>query len=165
MMHKPGRQLGKDSEFEIKLLDIARVTRVVAGGRRFSFRILLAVGDKKGRIGLGMAKGADVSSGIDKATRQGKKNLISIPLVKGTIPHQVEAKYKAAKIYLWPRKKGFVIGGVLRQMARLAGIESITGKRRGSSNKIVNARAFMKAIESLEKNAVSSNKIDDKKEK
>lgn len=135
----------KRDEFDSKLLDVARVTRVVAGGRRFGFRILVAVGNKKGKLGIGVAKGADVASAINKATNQAKKNLINVPRA---IPSMVNVKYRAAKIMIKPGQE-FKIGGVLRQLSRLAGIKSITGKIMGSNNKINNAHAFIKAIKKL----------------
>ena len=150
---KPRYGQRQESEFDSKLLDLARVTRVVAGGRRFSFRALVGVGDKKGRIGVGLAKGSDVSIAIDKASRQGQKKMVTVPLKDGTITRETGAKFKAAKVYLWPRKSGLMIGGVLRQLAKLAGIDGITGKIRGSSNKVANARAFIIAIEKLHSNA------------
>lgn len=135
------RNIKKD-EFDSKLLDVARVTRVMAGGRRFSFRTLVVVGDKKTKLGIGIAKGYDIASAINKATNQAKKNLIIVP----KITHQVEIKFKAARLMIRPRKEGLVIGGILRQMCRLGGIHGITGKIRGSNNKVNNAKAFMKAL-------------------
>lgn len=132
----------KRDEFDSKLLDVARVTRVMAGGRRFGFRTLVAVGDKKSRLGIGVAKGSDVATAIQKATNQAKKNLITVP----EITRQVEVKFKAARLMIRPRKEGLVIGGILRQMCRLGGIQGITGKIRGSNNKVNNAKAFMKAL-------------------
>lgn len=156
------REFGETQpEFESKLLDLARVARVVAGGRRFRFRALVAIGDKKNRIGLGLGKSANVPSAIEKAIHQAKKHLLELPFNTGTIPQEIEVKYKAARLFLKPRKNGLVIGGVLRQMSRLAGIASLTGKMSGSSNKVNNAKAFLKALRILTKNhyAVSRPKI------
>lgn len=153
----------RDRDFETKLLDIARVTRVVAGGKRFRFRTVVVIGDRKGRIGLAVGKGPDVSSAMDKAIAKAKKNLVKVPLVLGTIPHLIEIKHKSAKIILKPRKQGLVVGGVIRIMAHLSGIQSMTAKMLGSQNKLNNAQAMMLALKKL--HAVSPIKTKIKKEK
>lgn len=139
----------RDQEFETKLLDVARVTRVVAGGRRFRFRTTVVIGDKKNRIGMAVGKGADVSSAMDKAIALAKKRLLKVPVINQTIPHQVAVKYKSAKILLKPRRDKLVAGGILRIMARLAGIQSLTAKILGSPNKLNNAQAMMLALKKL----------------
>lgn len=142
---------GKD-EFESKLLDLARVTRVSAGGKHFRFRAVMVVGDKKGKVGVGIAKGRDVAQAIQKATRVAKKNLIEVPIADGTILHEVFAKYGAAKVLLKPQRKGrgLVAGGTVRIICDLVGIESISSKILGAtSNKINNARATIKALKKL----------------
>lgn len=136
-------------EFETKLLDLARVTRVTGGGKRLRFRAVIIAGDKKGKIGIGIDKGRDVSQAVEKATRRAKKNLISIITVDGTIPHQVEAKYGPAIIMLKPQMKGrgLVAGGAVRAICDLAGIKNISSKiLSGSKNKLNNARATMNAL-------------------
>ncbi len=140
----------EERDIDSRLLDVARVTRVVAGGRRFRFRTLVAVVDKKGRLGVGIAKAGDVSSAIEKANLQAKKNLMEIPLVKGTISRELVVKHKSAKLMLRPRKKGLMAGGVIRQMAKLAKIENLTAKVIGSKNKVANANCFMKALKELD---------------
>ena len=110
---------GKDKprdDFQTKLLDLARVTRVTGGGKRMSFRATIVAGDKKGKVGIGVDKGKDVSQAIEKATRIAKKNLISVVIIEGTIPHEVEAKSGPARILLKPQKKGrgLVAGGAVR---------------------------------------------------
>lgn len=140
------------SEFDQKLLSIARVVRVVAGGRRFSFRATMAVGDRKGRVGVGVAKGKDVSQAIEKAVARAKKALIKIKIVKGTIPFEISAKYGAAKVFMRPagQGKGLVAGGALRIVCDLAGIENVTGKIIGrTTNQINNARATIEALKSF----------------
>jgi len=145
----------KKEEFESKLLSLARVVRMTAGGRRFRFRVVMVTGDKKGRIGLGIAKGTDVAQAVEKATRKAKKNLIEVPIVNGTISHQVEAKFGAAKILLKPQRKGrgLVAGGVVRVICTLAGIKDISSKVLGKTrNKLNNAKVTIRALEKLRRN-------------
>ena len=140
------------SEFAQKTLDLRRVARVMGGGRRFSFRVTLALGDKKGRVGIGIAKGQDVSLGMDKASRQARKNMVRINLHEGTIPHEVACKFKSASIMLKPTRAGtgIIAGGAVRTVCDLAGIKNITGKITGhSSNKINNALATIGALKML----------------
>lgn len=139
-------------DYDSRVLDIARVTRVVAGGRRFRFRAVVAVGDKKSKVGVGVAKGSDVAQSIDKATRQAKKNFETIKITKGAIAHRVEAKYGAAKIMLRPAKpgRGIVAGGATRVICELAGINDIVAKTISkSTNKLNNARATIAALQKL----------------
>lgn len=140
-------------EFDQKLLDVARTARMVAGGRRFSFRVVMVIGNKKGKVGVGVAKGADVSIAVEKAVRQAKKNLINIPLTEDkTIPFQINAKYSAAKVLLKPSAKGrgLIAGGTIRIICLLAGIENITAKILGrTNNKLNNARATIVALKQL----------------
>lgn len=139
-------------EFDSKLLDLARVTRVAAGGRRFRFRAVMVVGDKKGKVGIGVAKGLDVAQAVEKATKLAKKNLITVPIVEDTIPHQVSAKFGAAKIIIKPQRKGrgLIAGGPIRTVSSLAGIKDISSKILGrTSNKLNNALATIKAFKKL----------------
>lgn len=141
-----------DKEFDSKLLDLARVTRVSAAGKHFRFRALMIIGDKNGRVGMGVAKGSDVAQAIQKATRLAKKNLIEVPIVHGTILHEVFAKFGAAKILLKPQRKGrgLVAGGTVRVICDLVGIKNISSKILGSTtNRINNARATIKALKEL----------------
>jgi len=150
----------KKEEFESKLLDLARVTRVTAGGRRLRFRAAMVIGDKKGRVGFGIAKGKDVAQAVEKATRKAKKNLITVPTEGETIPHPVEAKFGAAKIILKPQRKGrgLVAGGTIRVICALAGIKNISSKIIGrTGNKINNSKATIKALKEL-KHASTSTK-------
>ncbi|MDP3741560.1 MAG: 30S ribosomal protein S5 [bacterium] len=130
------------------VVEIKRVTRVVAGGKRMRFRALVVVGDRKGRVGIGVKKGVDVADAVGKATAQGRKNLITVPIVDGTIPHIVNIKYKSAKIMLKPALPGSGIkaGGPVRAIVTLAGIKNISSKMLGSSNKISNVRAVYEAF-------------------
>lgn len=146
-----GRDRVKD-EFQTKLLDLARVTRVTGGGKRLRFRAVVVAGDKKGKIGIGIDKGRDVSQAVEKATRAAKKNLVNVVIVDGTIPHEVEAKSGPARILLKPQKKGrgLVAGGAVRTICDLAGIKNVSSKiLSGSKNKLNNARATMEALKKL----------------
>lgn len=145
-------------EYETKLLDLARVTRVTGGGKRMSFRAVVVAGDKKSKIGIGIDKGKDVSQAVEKATSRAKKNLISIVVVNGTIPHQVEAKFGSARILLKPQKKGrgLVAGGAVRTICDLAGIKNVSSKiLSGSKNKLNNARVTMEALKKLKARKIS----------
>lgn len=151
-IQKRQTKIGQKEEFESKLLDLARVTRMTAGGKRFRFRAGIVIGDKKGRVGFGVAKGMDVAQSVEKATRVAKKNLIKVPIIDETIPHKVEAKFGAAKILLKPQKKGrgLVAGGTVRIICALAGIKNISSKVLGrTGNKINNAKATLDALKSL----------------
>lgn len=135
-----------------KLLDLARVVRVTGGGKRLRFRAVVIAGDKKGKIGIGVDKGRDVSQAIEKATNKAKKSLVSIVIVDGTISHEVEAKVGPARILLKPQRKGrgLVAGGAVRFICELAGIKNISSKiLSGSKNKLNNARATIEALKKL----------------
>ena len=142
----------KKQEFEQQMIDLARVTRVVAGGKRLRFRACVAIGNKKGEVGLGLAKGQDVAIAIEKAVRRAQKNIIKVPIIKGTIPHSIKVKYKAARVLLRPAQegKGIVAGGATRIILSLAGLENVTAKTLGSKNKINNAKATIKALSLLQ---------------
>lgn len=141
------------SEFDQKLVDLARVARIVAGGRRMSFRALLVIGNRKGKVGMGLAKGSDVSQAIEKAVFQAKKKLIEVKITKsGTIPHEVQVKKGSAKVFLKPAfpGTGIIAGGPLRPVLELAGIKDVFGKIHGAKNKINNVAATLKALEKLQ---------------
>ena len=154
----------REGGLEQSLLEIKRVTRVVAGGKRFRFRAVVIVGDRKGKVGVGSAKGADVSGAVDKAAEKAKKKLTSVKIIKGTIPHEVRMKYGSANVLLKPAVsgRGIIAGGAVRVVCSLAGIADVVGKILGSSNKLNNARATIMALESFKflknNNADSSNK-------
>lgn len=143
------------SEFDQKILDIRRTARVVKGGRRFSFRATVAIGNRNGKVGLGVGKGPDVSTAVEKAVFQGKKNIMMVPLNdKKTIPHLVEAKYSAARVLLKPggEGRGLIVGGPIRAIADLAGIKNLSGKILSRTvNKLNNARATIEALRALAK--------------
>ncbi len=139
-------------DFESKLLDLTRVTRVSAGGKRFRFRALMVIGNRAGKVGIGVSKGLDVAQAVEKATRLARKNLIKIPIVNKTIPHEVEAKFSAARILLKPqaRGRGLVAGGTVRVICTLGGIKNISSKVLSKTrNKINNSKATMKALKKL----------------
>lgn len=151
-----GRGRGRDDkpkdEFDSVIIDLARVTRVMAGGKRMSFRACVVVGDKKGRIGMGVMKGADVQLAVAKATEQAKKRAFSVRLFQETIPHTVETKYKGARVFMKPAKPGtgIIAGGPTRVIMDLVGVKNIVAKMKGSGNKISNVRAVLEALESLQ---------------
>lgn len=139
-------------EFDQKILSIRRVTRVVAGGRRFSFSVALVAGDRKGSIGLGLGKAGDTSLAINKAIRNAKKNMVKLRLTKTmSLPYEISAKFSSSYIMLMPNKgRGLVAGTVIRDIAKLAGIKDVTGKiLSGSKNKLNNAKAVMKALSQI----------------
>ena len=140
-------------EYDQKVLDIRRTARVVAGGRRFSFRASVVIGNRNGKVGLGMGKGADVSSAVEKAVSKAKKDMIVVAVTKAkTIPYQVEGKASAARILLKPAQegRGLVAGGPIRIIAELAGIRHITAKIVSRTpNKLNNAQATMQALKKL----------------
>ena len=136
-------------EFDQKILDIRRVTRVVAGGRRFSFSVALVAGDAKGSIGLGLGKAGDTSLAINKALRNAKKNMITLKLNKAmSLPHEVSAKFSSSCVKIMPNKgRGLVAGSAVRDIVKLAGVKDVTGKiLSGSKNKLNNAKAVMAAL-------------------
>src|SRR3989344_4176255 len=136
-------------EFDQKILNIRRVTRVVAGGRRFSFSVALVAGDKKGSVGLGLGKAGDTALAINKALRNAKKNMIKLKLTKTmSIPHELSAKFSSSYVVLFPNKgRGLVAGSVVRDIVKLSGMKDITGKiLSNSKNKLNNAKAVMAAL-------------------
>ena len=138
-------------EFEQKVLEVARVTRVTAGGKRMRFRVLAVIGDLKGRVGFAVAKGSDVSQAITKATTRAKKNLITIVTVNDTIPHAVTMKHGASRLILKPapRGTGIIAGGVVRPIFELSGVGNVVSKLLGTRNKINNVTATFKALQML----------------
>lgn len=139
------------SEFDQKVVEVKRVTRVVAGGKRMRFRALVVIGDRKGRVGMGLKKGSDVSESVNKAVTQAKKNLISLPLTNDTIPHEVTIKYKSSSLLLKPAKagSGVIAGGAVRQVFELAGVKNVVSKMLGSNNKVNNIKAVFSAFQKM----------------
>lgn len=158
-MIKRGQKSNRDGrprtrpDMDQKVLDIRRTARVVAGGRRFSFRAAVVVGNRNGQVGLGMGKGPSVAEAVEKGVFQAKKQIITIPLSgHKSIPHAVEAKFSAARVLLKPARegRGLVAGGPVRVLADLAGIKNLTAKVLGRTpNKLNNARATVEALKKL----------------
>jgi small subunit ribosomal protein S5 len=149
----PKEKYIKKDEFKDKVLDLRRVTRVMAGGKRFRFRATVVVGDEKGRVGVGVAKGLDVQSAVGKARSEAKKAMLAVPLKDGrTIPHDVEAKYSAARVIVKPTSAGHGLkaGGAVRVVLSMAGVKDATAKCLGRTpNKLTNALAAIEALKKL----------------
>ena len=138
-------------EFEEVVINIDRVARVVKGGRRFRFKALVVVGNRKDKVGVGVAKGADVQTAVAKATDVAKKHLITIALEGDTIPHDAEVKFTGAQVLIKPAAPGtgIIAGGVVRSVVSVTGIHNLISKSLGSTNKINIAYATIKALEEL----------------
>lgn len=148
-------------EFDQKIIDIRRVTRVVSGGRRFSFSVAIVIGDKKGKVGVGIGKASDTALAIDKAIRDAKKGMITPLLTKTmSIAHEISVKYSSSRITLMPTNgKGIVAGSSVRTVLELAGIKGVTAKIFSKSkNKLNNARAAIEALKLVQKPRVSVKK-------
>jgi|ERR1035437_42953 small subunit ribosomal protein S5 len=143
-------------EFDTKIINIRRVTRVASGGRRFSFSVAVVSGDRKGHVGVGLGKAGDTSLAIDKATRNAKKNMIKVNLLPTmSIAHPVESKYSSAIVTITPAKgRGVVAGSSVRNVIELAGVKDVVAKLlSGTKNKLNNARAAVDALSQLSKSA------------
>lgn len=138
-------------EFEELVINIDRVARVVKGGRRFRFKALVVVGNHKGKVGVGVSKGADVQAAVAKATDVAKKHLITVPMNGDTIPHDVEVKFSGAQVLIKPAAPGtgVIAGGVVRQIIGVTGIRNMLSKSLGSTNKVNIAYATIEALQSL----------------
>jgi len=150
-IEKPLKEEKKEG-YESKLLDLARVIHVRAGGKKLRFRAVVVTGNRAGKVGVGVASGLDVAQALGKATYQSKRNIIEVPIVKETIPHEVYAKFGAAQVLLKPQRpgRGLVAGGTIRIICQLAGIKNISSKLLGrTGNKINNARATIEALKKL----------------
>ena len=136
------------------------------GGKRMSFRVCVVIGDKKGRVAVALGKGADVTLAVNKAVNKAKKNVIHVPIVKDTIPHEVSYKFGSSKILFKPAKmgRGIIAGGVVRVIMDLAGVKNITSKILGTSNKVSNSKCTVLALASLRKNPVKEEKVKEVKE-
>ncbi|OGH80534.1 MAG: 30S ribosomal protein S5 [Candidatus Magasanikbacteria bacterium RIFCSPLOWO2_02_FULL_44_11] len=157
-MPRPGfkgnRRGQEKSEFDQFVLDLARVTRVTKGGKHLSFRACVILGDRKGRVAFGVAKGKDVQGGVEKAVHQAKKNMIRVPIIHETIPHAVLYKFKAAAVMLKPapRGSGVIAGGAARVVLELAGIPNVSSKILGTTkNKIAIVKATFEALKSFKR--------------
>jgi len=141
----------EEKEFEEKVVQVNRVSKKTKGGNRISFSVLTVVGDKKGKVGVGLGKAPDVVSGIKKGLRQAKKGMIEVPIKGTTIPHEIRIKRGAAKILLKPAPPGTGVkaGGAVRVVVEAAGIKDIVSKIMGSNNKINNVYATLEALKQL----------------
>ncbi|MDP2709235.1 MAG: 30S ribosomal protein S5 [bacterium] len=151
---------GLPEEFEQKMIDIARVTRVMAGGKRMRFRACVAIGNKKGRVAIGLAKGADVTGAVTKAVNKAKKDFIDVPIVNETIPHEIYQKLGAAKILFKPANKGrgIIAGGAVRIVLELTGIKNVSSKILGTNNKVNNVKCTIAALKNLKRGEVKKSK-------
>lgn len=141
----------EQKQFEELVINIDRVARVVKGGRRFRFKALVVVGDRKTKVGVGVAKGADVQAAISKATDVAKKSLITIPVTNTTIPHDAEVKVSGAQVLIKPAAPGtgIIAGGVVRSIIGVTGVHNLLSKSLGSTNKVNIAYATIEALKSL----------------
>jgi len=149
---RPPAGVQEEKQFDERVVYVNRVARVVKGGRRFRFQALIVAGDHKGRVGIGVSKGADVSAAVTKATDVAKKNMVKISLYKGTLTHEVEGRVGGSKILIMPAAPGtgLIAGGVVRTVLEVAGIENALSKSLGSSNRINTAYAAVNALVSMQ---------------
>lgn len=140
-----------ESEWKEQVVQIRRVTKVVKGGKKLSFRAIVIVGNKKGQVGMGVAKAAEVIVAIQKAIADGRKNLITVPIFKTTIPHMITGKSGAGSVVLKPASQGtgVIAGGAVRAVLELCGIENILSKSLGSKSPLNAANATLNALKEL----------------
>jgi small subunit ribosomal protein S5 len=138
-------------EFDQKVVEVKRVTRVTGGGKRMRFRALVVIGDHKGKVGIGLRKGNDVAEAVNKAVNQAKKNMIIVPLTNDTIPHELKLKYKSSQLLMLPARPGtgVIAGGAVRSVLDMAGVKNVISKMLGSNNKVNNVRATFEAFKAM----------------
>lgn len=151
MMNKGRAPIREVKEFEEDVIQIDRVTRVVKGGRRLRFRATVVIGNRRGKVGVGIGKSTEVAGAISKAVAQAKKNMIVVPMAGQTIPHKISVKFKSARIMLMPAIPGTGIkaGGSVRKVIELSGIKDIMGKCVGAPNRLNNSQAAIIALSKL----------------
>lgn len=152
-MQKRGRQHVKEvKEFEEEVIQLDRVTRVVKGGRRLRFRATVVVGNRKGKVGVGIGKSTEVTGAIQKAIAQAKKAMVEVPMAGQTIPHRIQVKFKSAKLLLMPAcpGTGIIAGGPLRKIVELSGVQDILSKSLGCNNRVTNSQAAIMALGRLQ---------------
>lgn len=151
-------EVKEKKEFEEKIVEVSRVSRTVQGGRRMRFRVLVAIGNHNGKIGFGIGKANEVALAAQKAVTEAKKNILTIRIVKETIPHEVVIKYGSAKLILLPASAGtsIIAGGAVRPIIELVGIKNILSKIIGSSNKINNVKATIEALKQLSEERIET---------
>lgn len=154
-------------EFEEKVIEIKRISKKTKGGNKISFSGLVAIGDNKGRVGVGLSKAPDVLSAIQKSIRQAKRSLVTVNLKDGTIPHELFFKRGAAIILLKPAREGtgVIAGGAVRAIVELAGIKNIVSKRMGTTNKAANVYATFEALKQLKASPTVEKIVEVKEEK
>jgi small subunit ribosomal protein S5 len=147
--------------FEEKIVQVNRVSKKTKGGNKIGFSVLTVVGDKKGKVGVGLGKGPDISGAIKKGVLLGKKHIIDVPILNGTIPFEITLKLGAAKVMLKPAPKGsgVIAGGAIRSVVSLAGIENISSKVLGTKNQASNVYAAMEALKLMTERYHKYNKI------
>lgn len=149
---RPPAGVQEEKQFDERVVYVNRVARVVKGGRRFRFQALVVAGDHKGRVGIGVSKGADVSAAVTKATDVAKKTMVKVSLYKDTLTHDVEGRVGGSKILILPAAPGtgLIAGGVVRTVLEVTGIENALSKSLGSSNRINTAYATVAALQSMQ---------------
>ncbi|MEK7084178.1 MAG: 30S ribosomal protein S5 [Patescibacteria group bacterium] len=151
-----GKPKREKSEFDQQVIDLSRVTRVTKGGKHLSFRACVLIGDRHGRIGFGLDKGKDVQMAVEKAVNQAKKHLIRVPIIRGTIPHRVEAKFKSGRVMIKPAPpgSGIIAGSSLRSVLEMAGIQNASAKMISKThNRVVNLKATFEALQKFRPDA------------
>ena len=147
------RKSGKPkSEFQERVVKIDRVNRVVSGGRRMRFRATVVVGNMKGKVGVGLGKADEVATAVRKAVTRAKRNVVEVKLEHGTIPHQVNHKFKSSQVLLFPANQGtgIIAGGAVRTVLELAGVKDVLSKTHGSRHKVNSSIATIEALEQLQ---------------
>ncbi|MFC1627100.1 30S ribosomal protein S5 [Patescibacteria group bacterium] len=141
----------QEKEFDEKVIQVSRVSKKTKGGNQIGFSVLMVIGDKKGRVGVGLGKAPDVLSSIKKGVRRAKKNLFKVPMKNTTIPHDITVKFGAARVLLKPAPpgSGVIAGGAVRAVMEAAGIKDVSSKVLGTRNKASNVYATIKALKNL----------------
>jgi small subunit ribosomal protein S5 len=162
--HRNPRDM-EEKQFDERVVYVNRVARVVKGGRRFRFQALVVAGDHKGRIGIGVSKGADVSAAVNKATEVAKKTMVKVALYKGTLTHEVVGRVGGSRILIMPAAPGtgLIAGGVVRTVLEVTGIENALSKSLGSSNRINTAYATLEALQAMKPSSEWVLKLDQPK--
>ncbi len=150
--HKNNMQVREVKEFDEEVIQIDRVVRVVKGGRRLRFRATVAIGNRRGQVGVGVGKSNEVTGAIQKAIAKAKKTLVTVPIYNGTIPHDLKFKFKSCKLLVMRASPGtgIIAGGPIRKIAHLAGIKNILSKSTGSNNRLNMAQATIAAFRKLQ---------------